>query len=144
MVLATNFYKFSTPYIIVITSNDRDIITVLRSFNSLVCREAQFQNKHGTSPKTTWRGRGQVYHTLPAHIVWCQGTSLVLEWAVEQTHSALPELTNVTLWVGGQRLGAVFLITVNALEDRNDNDKMWRSLIFETVVACAVARLIQY
>jgi len=27
------------------------------------------------------------------------------------------------------------------LKDRSDNEKMWRSLIFETVVACAVAPL---
>ena len=66
---------------------------------------------------------------------------LVLEWAVEQTHPAPPELTNVTLWVGGQLLGAIFLITMNALKDKSDNDKMWKSLIFEAVVACAVAPL---
>ncbi|PUU73060.1 hypothetical protein B9Z19DRAFT_1165105, partial [Tuber borchii] len=64
--------------------------------------------------------------------------SLVLEWAVGQTHPAPPELTNVTLWLSGQRLGAAFLITIDALKDKSDNDKMWRSLIFEAVVACAV------
>ncbi|PUU82881.1 hypothetical protein B9Z19DRAFT_1098919 [Tuber borchii] len=66
---------------------------------------------------------------------------LVLEWAVKQTHPAPPELTNVTLWVGGQILGAVFLIAMDALKDKSNNDKMWRSLIFEAVIACAVAPL---
>ena len=62
---------------------------------------------------------------------------LVLEWAVEQTHPAPPELTNVTRWVGGQILGAVFLITMDALKDKSDNNKMWKSLVFEAVVVCA-------
>ncbi|RPB04013.1 MFS general substrate transporter [Choiromyces venosus 120613-1] len=66
---------------------------------------------------------------------------LVLEWAVEQTHPAPPELTNVTLWVGGQLLGAIFLIVMDALKDKSDNNKMWKSLIFEAVVACVVAPL---
>ncbi|CUS12384.1 unnamed protein product [Tuber aestivum] len=66
---------------------------------------------------------------------------LVLEWAVEQTHPAPPELTNVTLWVGGQILGAVFLIIMDALKDKEDNDKMWKSLVFEAVVACVVSPL---
>jgi len=66
---------------------------------------------------------------------------LVLKWAVEQTHHAPPELTHVTLSVGGERLRAVFLICMDVLKDRSGNDRMWRSLISETVVACAVAPL---
>ncbi|PUU75336.1 hypothetical protein B9Z19DRAFT_1131470 [Tuber borchii] len=50
--------------------------------------------------------------------------SLVLEWAVGQTHPAPPELTNVTLWLSGQRLGAAFLITIDALKDKSVNEKI--------------------
>ena len=50
---------------------------------------------------------------------------LVLEWAVEQTRPAPPELTNVALWVGSQFLRAVFLITMDGWKDKSDNDRMW-------------------
>lgn len=35
----------------------------------------------------------------------------------------------------------MFLITMDALKDKSDNSKMWGSLIFEAVAACAVAPL---
>ncbi|CAZ86172.1 unnamed protein product [Tuber melanosporum] len=66
---------------------------------------------------------------------------LALEWVVEQTHPAPPELTNVTLWVGGQLLGAIFLITMDALKDKNNHNKMSKSLVFEAMVACMVSPL---
>ena len=47
----------------------------------------------------------------------------VLEWAVEQTCPAPPELTNAALWVRSQLLGAIFLITMDGLKDKSDNDR---------------------
>ncbi|KAI5837831.1 major facilitator superfamily domain-containing protein [Morchella snyderi] len=67
---------------------------------------------------------------------------VVLEWVVELTHPVSPELTSSLLWCGGQVLGAVFLLVMDALKDVGDGGKMGRSLIFEAVVAAAVCPLV--
>lgn len=62
---------------------------------------------------------------------------LALEWVVEVTHPVSPELTSSTLWVGGQLAGAVFLLIMDALKEK-DGGLMRKSLVFEAVVSAVV------
>lgn len=82
---------------------------------------------------------------------------VVLEYLVEATWPASPEAGSVILWSGGQLLGGVFIIIMNALKEPGCDDgskaceeagkgstgsrppgSMWRALVFEAVVAVAV------
>lgn len=63
---------------------------------------------------------------------------LALELSVELTHPVPPEVSASIYWIGGQVLGGIFIIIMNAL--RNDNgvpkDNYTKALIFQGVVAC--------
>lgn len=104
----------------------------------------------------------------PILVVACLGAAsfsllpLVLEWVVEMTYPAPPEITSTILWGSGQLMGGVFILVMDAMKDERDGGKMkryirtssmkivraltkmcgFRSLIFEAVVAAAVAPLV--
>lgn len=59
------------------------------------------------------------------------------------THPVSPEVSSTTAWAGGQLLGAIFIIIMNALQsplgwDGEPAGTMTRALIFQAVVAAAV------
>jgi len=66
---------------------------------------------------------------------------LALELSVELTHPVPPEVSASIYWIGGQFLGGIFIIIMNALRDDNSTpaDNMTKALIFEGVVACVTA-----
>ncbi|KAK9239334.1 major facilitator superfamily domain-containing protein [Lipomyces kononenkoae] len=70
---------------------------------------------------------------------------VALEWVQEQVFPVSPELTASILWVGGNFLGGIFIIIMNALkEPPNKGDppgNMTRALIFQAIVAAAVIPL---
>ncbi|KAL7268182.1 hypothetical protein RUND412_009208 [Rhizina undulata] len=69
---------------------------------------------------------------------------LALEFIAEITYPASPELASTVMWVGGQLLGGVFMICMDRLRYREGGmpeGNMRRSLIFEAVLAVAVAPL---
>lgn len=85
---------------------------------------------------------------------------VALEYLVEITFPASPEVSSTICWAGGQAFGAVFIIVMNALKDPRpvDLDKvresgrgsgggirppgnMYRSLVFQAVVALVVLPL---
>lgn len=63
---------------------------------------------------------------------------LALELAVELTHPVPPEVSAAIFWIGGQFLGGIFVIVMDALRDDDGVPRfnMIRALIFEGVVAC--------
>lgn len=65
---------------------------------------------------------------------------IFLEWCGEQFSSIDPAVTSSLMWMGGQLLGAIFIIIMNALKYNDDQGdppgNMRRALIFEAVVAC--------
>ncbi|KAI9814610.1 MAG: Major facilitator super domain-containing protein 7 [Pycnora praestabilis] len=66
---------------------------------------------------------------------------IALEWLVEVTHPVSPELGSSICWCGGQFLGAIFILIMDALK-ADDAAKppynMKRALVFQAVVALAV------
>ena len=71
---------------------------------------------------------------------------LSLEFVIEQTHPVSPEVSSTILWMGGQFLGAIFLIIMDALRDNTKGGSkgrpegnMWGALVFQAVVAAVVA-----
>lgn len=69
-----------------------------------------------------------------------------LEYCIEQTHPASPEVTSTILWMGGQFLGGVFLIIMDSMRDKKrggsggrPENNMWAALVFEGVIAAIVA-----
>jgi FLVCR family MFS transporter 7 len=88
--------------------------------------------------------------TLPAPyiilgILGAASFSLVpvaLEYLVEVTWPASPEVSSVINWSGGQLLGGIFIVIMNALKDEKGKDgpkyNMQRALIFEAVIALIV------
>jgi MFS transporter, FLVCR family, MFS-domain-containing protein 7 len=66
---------------------------------------------------------------------------LALELSVELTHPVPPEVSASIYWIGGQLLGGIFIIVMNALRDDNSvpPNNMIRALIFEGVFACVAA-----
>lgn len=70
---------------------------------------------------------------------------VALEYLVEVTWPASPEVSSVINWTGGQALGAIFIIIMGAMKDTNGKDgpknNMQNSLIFEAVLALAVIPL---
>jgi MFS family permease len=67
---------------------------------------------------------------------------VALEYLVEVTWPASPEVSSVINWTGGQLLGAIFIIIMGAMKDGDGHDgpkyNMQRALIFQAVVACIV------
>lgn len=63
---------------------------------------------------------------------------LALELAVELTHPIPPEVSAAIFWIGGEFLGGVFVIIMDALRDDSGVPRfnMVRALIFEGIVAC--------
>lgn len=62
-----------------------------------------------------------------------------LEYLVEITHPASPEVSSTICWAGGQLLGAIFIIVMDALKGSlpdQPKDSMKAALIFEAVVSC--------
>ncbi|QDS75099.1 hypothetical protein FKW77_007113 [Venturia effusa] len=70
---------------------------------------------------------------------------VALEYLVEVTWPASPEVSSVLNWTGGQILGAVFIIVMGAMKDKEGKhgpkDNMQHALIFEAVLALAVVPL---
>jgi len=78
---------------------------------------------------------------------------IVLEYLVEITYPASPEVGSVLCWAGGQLLGGIFIVIMNSLKDgvaitqelekgESVGDRpvgnMHRALIFQAVVAIVV------
>jgi FLVCR family MFS transporter 7 len=67
---------------------------------------------------------------------------VALEYLVEVTWPASPEVSSVINWSGGQLLGGIFIVIMNALKDEKGVDgpkfNMQRALIFEAVIALLV------
>ena len=62
-----------------------------------------------------------------------------LEYLVEITYPASPEVSSTICWTGGQLLGAIFILLMDALKGglaHQPKDTMKRALIFEAVVSC--------
>uniref|UniRef100_A0A0B7K7K4 Major facilitator superfamily (MFS) profile domain-containing protein n=1 Tax=Bionectria ochroleuca TaxID=29856 RepID=A0A0B7K7K4_BIOOC len=69
---------------------------------------------------------------------------IALEYLIELSHPLSPEVTSTIAWAGGQLFGAVFVIVSDALvagQDASPPRNMKNALIFEAVVALAVAAL---
>lgn len=70
---------------------------------------------------------------------------IALEWVQEQVFPVSPELTSSILWSGGNCVGGIFIVIMDALKyDSNEGDppgNMRRSLIFQAVVAAATIPL---
>ena len=71
---------------------------------------------------------------------------ITLEYCIEQTHPASPEVTSTILWMGGQFLGGIFLIIMDSMRDKHHGgsggrpqNNMWGALVFEGVLAALVA-----
>jgi MFS transporter, FLVCR family, MFS-domain-containing protein 7 len=66
---------------------------------------------------------------------------LALELSVEFSHPVPPEVSASIYWIGGQFLGGIFIIIMNALRDADGvpNDNYTRALIFEAVIACVAS-----
>ncbi|KAK9448786.1 major facilitator superfamily domain-containing protein [Limtongia smithiae] len=64
---------------------------------------------------------------------------LALEWVQEQVFPVSPELTSSILWAGGNLVGGIFIVVMDALKYGSNQgsppQNMKRSLIFEAVVA---------
>jgi FLVCR family MFS transporter 7 len=67
---------------------------------------------------------------------------VALEYLVEVTWPASPEVSSVINWTGGQLLGALFIVIMNALKDEKGKDgpkfNMQRALVFEAIIALVV------
>jgi FLVCR family MFS transporter 7 len=62
-----------------------------------------------------------------------------LEYLVEITYPASPEVSSTICWTGGQLLGAIFILLMDALKGGLSNqpkDSMKCALIFQAVVSC--------
>lgn len=69
---------------------------------------------------------------------------VVLEFLVEIHHPLGPELGSSLCWCGGQLLGGIFIVIMNALKDgprANPPQGMKRALIFQAVIALLVMPL---
>ena len=72
---------------------------------------------------------------------------LSLEFSVEQTHPAGPEITSTILWSGGQILGGIFLLVMDAMRDDagtggRPKGNMWAATVFEGVLAAVVVPVV--
>jgi len=78
---------------------------------------------------------------------------VVLEYLIEITHPISPEISSTICWSGGQLLGGIFILISDALRapgasdgSKDDGSKrpegnMYRTLVFQAVVACVVVPL---
>jgi MFS family permease len=69
---------------------------------------------------------------------------VVLEFLVEITYPLSIEVGSTTCWTGGQILGAIFIISENALKESESADlprNMNRALIFQAVLAAVIVPL---
>lgn len=78
---------------------------------------------------------------------------VVLEYLVEVTWPASPEVGSTICWTGGQLLGAIFIIVMDALKDEQASDgstmehgrrpanNMYRALVFEAVIGMLIMPL---
>jgi MFS transporter, FLVCR family, MFS-domain-containing protein 7 len=69
---------------------------------------------------------------------------IALEYGVEMTFPLSPEVGSTIFWAGGQLLGGIFIVIMNALKGGVEGEPpqtMKRSLIFEAILACLVAPL---
>jgi MFS family permease len=69
---------------------------------------------------------------------------VILEYLVEITYPISPEIGSTICWIGGQLLGAIFIIIENALKAGPRADpplNMTRALIFQAVIAAVVVPL---
>lgn len=67
-----------------------------------------------------------------------------LEYLVIITHPVSPEVSSTVCWTGGQLLGAIFIIVMDALKGdgaREPGGSMKRALIFQAVIAWIVVPL---
>lgn len=64
---------------------------------------------------------------------------VVLEALVEVTWPVGAEVGSTACWTGGQALGGVFIVVMDALQDAEG--RMGRALVFLAVVCCLVAPL---
>lgn len=68
-----------------------------------------------------------------------------LEYMVELTWPVSPEVSSVVSWAGGQLLGAVFILVMDALRDGWKGEpvgSMKRALVFQAVLAWVVLPLV--
>lgn len=69
---------------------------------------------------------------LPIAVAACLGAAsfsllpLALEWVVEITHPAPPEIPSTILWAAGQLTGGVFILVMDAMKDNQAGGKMIR------------------
>lgn len=63
---------------------------------------------------------------------------------MELTHPVPPEVSASIYWIGGQLLGGIFIIVMNALRDENGDpaNNYTKALIFEGVVSCVAVPLV--
>jgi MFS transporter, FLVCR family, MFS-domain-containing protein 7 len=69
---------------------------------------------------------------------------VAVEYLVELTHPISPEVTSTIGWGGGQLLGGIFIIIMDALKAGADGDppnNMSKALIFTAVIALVVVPL---
>lgn len=67
-----------------------------------------------------------------------------LEYMVLVTHPVAPEISSTISWAGGQLLGAVFIVIMDALQGGwagEPRDAMTRALVFQAVLALVVVPL---
>jgi len=110
----------------------------------------------------TWapQTRGLPAPYILAAILGASSFSLLpvtLEYLVEITYPASPEVSSTIIWAGGQLLGGIFIVIMTALKDERYVDltkvreegrtqgggdrppgHMWRALVFQAVIALAV------
>jgi cyanate permease len=65
---------------------------------------------------------------------------LALELSVEFTHPVAPEWSSSLLWCGGQLLGAVLILVMDATKIQSSGDMKW-ALVLQAVLACVVVPL---
>ncbi|KAJ9635218.1 hypothetical protein H2199_008704 [Coniosporium tulheliwenetii] len=83
---------------------------------------------------------------LIASVLGASSFSLVpiaLEYLVEVTFPASPEVGSTISWAGGQLLGGVFILAMDALREEEGDGatpegSMWRALVFQAVLAILV------
>ena len=70
---------------------------------------------------------------------------VALEWLAEVTYPVGPEVSSVLCWTGGQLLGGLFIIVLDALQEGPEASPPWnlhRGLIFEGVLAVIVIPIV--
>ena len=66
---------------------------------------------------------------------------VALEFVAEVTHPVGPEISSTLCWTGGQLGGGLAIVIMDALKagpDASPPENMYRSLVFQAVLACIV------